>query len=269
MTKVKKIFIIMLVLWLSCNQVCYADVITTRQILTPISVVAGTICAVVLVMYAICFFIFKSMRNKSQGNETEREQINLKEESFNNKIYFWVIMLSICLLIFFRMQFRVSLVLLAVPVIAIITSKIFRKKDNIKIISITIMLISIVLIGIYCYYIYAYNNQFLKHSQYINGIRSMGTETTDLHALINAAIENNKKTSSKKIVVKCVLRENKFGINFTNKRSEKSYTTVQELEWLLDNINTSTSTISFDYDKNHQFIECIEVFVSIPENSDE
>lgn len=127
---------------------------------------------------------------------------------------------------------------------------------NMKKILLTVALIIIILIAIYRIYSASYNNQFLKHIQYISEIKSMGKETTDLQSLIQAVIDNNKK-SSKKVTVRCVIESERY----SPERAQKDYTTVQELEWLLGKLESSASSINLEYDRKTSLIKCIEIRV--------
>lgn len=195
----------------------------------------------------------------------DKKNKELKEKMHKN-IFFYICLLvcgfsTSCYLI----AFGIPIYILLIPIVAIILAKVFEKKKILKILFTLIMFILLILIGMYCYYKTTYNNQFLQHFQYINGIRSMGKETTDVKDLINSALENNKKNSSKKVIVKCILKE----ADYNKERQEKSYTTIEELEWLLNNINIEEASIDFEYDKNNHFIECIEIFVPIEEDLEE
>lgn len=167
----------------------------------------------------------------------------------------------------YLIAFKISIYILLIPIIAMIISKVFEKNNLLRKISVFVMITSIILIGIYCYYRVSHNNRFLKQSQYIDGIPSMGRETTDVKALINAVIENNKKDFGKQVVVKC--RLNNSSSKYNEKSQENNYTTVQELGWLLENIDVTKTSIYFDYDNKNQFIESIEILISATEYTSE
>lgn len=123
----------------------------------------------------------------------------------------------------------------------------------------------IVLIVINRCYVAIYNNQFLKHIKYNSEIKSMGMKTTDLHSLIQSVIDNNK-TSNKKVVIRCVIEGNNSVFKLAEERPQKSYSTVEELEWLLEKMNLNTSSISLGYNKKSGIIETIEIV--IPKNEE-
>lgn len=215
------------------------------------------IAALIIFVLGIGYLIAEKLMDKKNKD--------LKEKLHKN-IFFYICLLvcgfsTSCYLI----AFGIPIYIILIPIIAIILAKVFEKKKILKILFTLIMFILLILIGMYCYYKTTYNNQFLQYFQYINGIRSMGKETSDVKDLINSALENNKKNSSKKVTVKCILKD----ADYNKERQEKSYTTVEELEWLLNNINIEEASIDFEYDKNNHFIECIEIFVPIAEDLEE
>ena len=92
----------------------------------------------------------------------------------------------------------------------------------------------------------------------------MGMETTDVKQLINTTINNNKKTIGKKVTLTCMIEDGDFYFG-SEKKPQKTYKTVQELEGLLENINIDRVEIDFNYDNNRQFIENIEIVIFDPD----
>lgn len=190
-----------------------------------------------------------------------------KDTIYKNIWYYSALIICVFSTSCYLIAFKISIYILLIPIIAMIISKVFEKNNLLRKISLFVMIASIILIGIYCYCRVSHNNQFLKHSQYIDGIPSMGRETTDVKALINAVIENNKKDFGKQVAVKCRLSNSNSKYN--EKSQENNYTTVQELGWLLENIDVTKTSIYFDYDNKNQFIESIEILISATEYTSE
>ena len=57
--KVRKIILVMLMMLISYNHVCYADVVSTREMFSPLSLLSALFCLVILLIYASSFFVFK------------------------------------------------------------------------------------------------------------------------------------------------------------------------------------------------------------------
>lgn len=187
-----------------------------------------------------------------------------EKDIFKNKFFMFSLIVCVFLGSCYLIAFNVPIYMLIIPMIAIVLSFVFEKNDKIRKISVLIMLVSTVLIGGYCFVKFSHNNQFLKHGQYISGIASMGMETTDVKQLINTTINNNKKTIGKKVTLTCRIEDGGFYFG-SEKKPQKTYKTVQELEGLLENINLDRVEIDFNYDDNRQFIENIEIVIFDPD----
>mgnify|MGYP003310700037 CR=1 FL=1 len=139
-----------------------------------------------------------------------------------NKLFIFCLLVCGFSVSVYSVAFEVPNYMLIIQISAIVLSLVFAKNDKARKILILITIVITLLIGGFCYMKVSHNNQFLKRSQYLGGIRSAGLETTDVKDLIKAVIDNNKKIVGRNVIVTCRLPQNS---------PKDTYKTIEELEW--------------------------------------
>lgn len=97
--KIKRIFVVMLIIVMTYNNVCFADMISPSALTAPISLMAGFVSVLFLFLYAFSYFCFMfNKQNKKEIVKNEEEtvekskKIDLKEAAAIN-IYKWLMVL--------------------------------------------------------------------------------------------------------------------------------------------------------------------------------
>jgi hypothetical protein len=174
-----------------------------------------------------------------------------EKKILKNKLFIFCLIICGFSVSAYLVAFEVPNYMLIIQISAIVLSLVFAKNDRARKILILITIVITLLIGGFCYMKVSHNNQFLKRSQYLGGTRSAGLETTDVKDLIKAVIDNNKKIVGRNVIVTCRLPQNS---------PKDTYKTIEELEWLYENIDAGITEIDFEYDYN-SLIENVEIFV--------
>lgn len=269
--KVRKIILLTLMMLISYNHVCYADVISPREMLSPLSLLSALFCLVILLIYASSFFMFKKIMQLKTKKETLvvdekngmfEEKTNADwEEKHEKKLYFWLSATLILLMYFFTLQFFIPFFVLLFFVIILLISKIVRKIGN-KVLSKKIYFIAVLIMVCTATYITVFtlhNIQFTKYTFY-PGPRSMGQVTEDVDGLIDAVIKNNERPISLKVNF-CVKKRAKLSFSeIMNEEPPKEYRTKEDLEQLKEILNSDHYDVYIEYDRLHNFILAITVY---------
>lgn len=245
-----KILGIIFVLILGYQQFSYADVVSTEELyFEPLAFLLGFIGVIILIISAISFLCLKVTVKKQTMQEYNNEnsktlstqKIEKKKNRIERRLYIWSMILSIIILMYLDLKNEISGIRFFVPIILFIISFIIRlfKKRKISniicVISIGLVLGNIVL----NIHIKNYNNQFIKYETRNEALPII----SDIDGLINTAIKNNR-----------------IGRKVTIVYQNKNYTSVNELQQLLSKINKNKKYISsFEYDKNYEYIENIDL----------
>lgn len=262
--KVRKIILVMLMMLISYNHVCYADGISTRAMISPISLLGALFCLVILLIYASSFFVFKKIMQLKTKKETlvVDEKTNADwEEKHEKKLYFWLSATLILLMYFFTLQFFIPIFVLLFFVIILLISKIVRKKGN-KVLSKKIYFIAVLIMVCTATYITVFtlhNIQFTKYTFY-PGPRSMGLATEDVDGLIDAVIKNNERPISLKVKFLMKKRAKLSFSDVINEEPPKEYRTKEDLEQLKGILDSDYCDVYIDYDRLNNFILAITVY---------
>ena len=247
---------IIFVLVIGYQQVCYADVIDTSDVLfTPLAFLVGFIGVIVLVVSAISFFALKSTVNKQNGVDYDKEKLNsLSEEEITKKknkiqrrVYLWSMILSIIGLIYLGENGEISIITFFIPILLFVISIIVRlnknKKLSNKICAISVALVCIIALwgGVSNKIVENYNKQFLQYQNSESNYWASPRYVSDVKGLINSAIENNKSVRKVTLVYQNI-----------------NYTSADELRQLLSKLDTSKKySMVTKYDNNYDYIEAI------------
>ena len=262
--KVRKIILVMLMMLISYNHVCYADGISTRAMISPISLLGALFCLVILLIYASSFFVFKKIMQLKTKKETlvVDEKTNADwEEKHEKKLYFWLSATLILLMYFFTIQFFIPIFVLLFFVIILLISKIVRKIGN-RVLSKKIYFIAVLIMFCTATYITVFtlhNIQFTKYTFY-PGPRSLGPATEDVDGLIDAVIKNNERPISLKVNFRMKKKVKLSFSELINEEPPKEYRTKEDLEQLKETLDLDDCYyVHIEYDRLRNFILAITV----------
>jgi energy-coupling factor transporter transmembrane protein EcfT len=196
-------------------------------------------CIVIAVIIALILFVILRKIGKKEANLSKEER---KKNRIQRLLYILGIVLSIAGLIFLKENYNVSTIVYVICIILLIASFILRKCKKKKasniICAISIVLVFIIIIGFYTM-VDNWNNKFLQYQQSDNKFIYIRQDyVSDIEGLINTTIKNNETSRVVTLIY-----------NDTN------YTSTEELEMLLNMLNTSKNySVVNKYDKN----DCIK-----------
>lgn len=251
----RRILIIFLVLMFAYQQFCYSDVvmIDPADEIKSMIISVGFIAITVLIISVISYIILKkSMKkqNLSEFGNVSVEELEKKKSIIQLCFYICAIVLSLLGLKYLELSDEISSITFFIPIALFFISIIARLIKHKKISNI-ICIISVVLVCTIAAWIVisnkiveTYNKQFLQYIEKETSYWGSPTYVTNMEGLINSAIKNNKSGRKTTLIY-----------------LSKEYTSPNELEQLLEKINTNktyNTYVQYDYyDGERKYIEYI------------